>query len=231
MPVLLRDKEYIIRTANHIHVSEFHTLVSNHIKAVIAEGVQVKIIQDTNAVDVKDAGWAYIVMNNVKPLVDRKNLSYASRGFKLIDDQGSQTGSRQSWGKSKEFASHHTIHITRFQYSVPFTQDKAKTHAKLMTEQWSKQTILQVKASFPYILTRQEVIGREVVIFSPIEVAINDIEERMEHMEQELLGAIHRKQAEINNLMRIVQGTVMPQVPNHSYSHCFPIRLTKQYIR
>jgi hypothetical protein len=62
-----------------------------------------------------------------------------------------------------------------FTYSVPFTL-AGKSHAKTMDDQWMLSTLLTVPQPFPFIMTRQEVLVREVRTFAPIEVAINDIE-------------------------------------------------------
>jgi hypothetical protein len=100
--------------------------------------------------------------------------------------------------------------VSQFHYSVPFTLD-GKAHAKQIEDQWTRTTILEVKEPFPYMLTRQLVIRRTTRDCSPIEVSMNDIDDRIETMEMEL-GKDTRSQADINNLMRLVQGTVMPQV-------------------
>ncbi|KAJ1425168.1 hypothetical protein B484DRAFT_330954, partial [Ochromonadaceae sp. CCMP2298] len=60
-------------------------------------------------------------------------------------------------------------------------------------------------------MTRQEVLFRDVRTYCPIEVAINDIEDRIDSMEEEL-GKVILHPSECNSLMRIVQGTVLPQV-------------------
>ena len=68
-----------------------------------------------------------------------------------------------------------------------------------------------VKEPFPYILTRQEVIRRDVCEYTPIETSINNIEDRMEKMEIELTGSGDRK-PDNNNIMMLIQGSVVPQV-------------------
>lgn len=98
-----------------------------------------------------------------------------------------------------------------FQFSVPYTKE-GKAHAKTMDLQWKRTTTLYVKYPFPYILTRQIVIKREVRDLSPIEVALDDIQERILSMTDELRKPPSKVQSDINNLMRLVQGTVAPQV-------------------
>ena len=56
-------------------------------------------------------------------------------------------------------------------------------------------------------------LHREIRTFCPIEVAINDIEERVQAMEAELeVSKAVRNTSDNNNLMRLIQGTVLPQV-------------------
>lgn len=98
-----------------------------------------------------------------------------------------------------------------FQFSVPYTKE-GRAHAKTMDLQWKRTTILYVKHPFPYILTRQVVTKREVRDLSPIEVALDDIQERILSMTDELRKPSSKVQSDINNLMRLVQGTVAPQV-------------------
>lgn len=98
--------------------------------------------------------------------------------------------------------------VNQFKYSVPFTLT-GKSQAKTIDQQWKRSTILIVKEPFPYIMTRQLVFSRHIQTYCPIEVAINDIEEKIEDMEAELEKQNH---ADTNNLMRIIQGCVLPQV-------------------
>lgn len=219
-PAHLREKEFIFRNANHLHVSEFHSLVTSHLKSIVAEGVEVKIIHDITAAQdhLRESNAALIVMNSVKPI--RRNANSVN-SYKLINSSipspsplDHSSGSHNNTDLIDEYNQ-----LTTFQYSVPFTQDGGKAHAKKMDDQWMKYTTLTVKESFPYILTRQLVAKREVTILSPIEVAIYDIEERIESMEKEL-EFTPKTQSDNNNMMRIVQGTVLPQVSSIFLSDC-----------
>ena len=221
-PSHLREKEFIFRNANHLHVSEFHSLIISHLKSIVAEGVEVKMIQDNSTGESSSkeksqmSAAALIVMNSVKPMRSSTARSSGMNSYRLIDRVPEFSARHRRGGagvSSAASASPSDLHrVTTFQYSVPFTQDGTnKAHAKKMDEQWMKITILSVKESFPDILTRQVVQQREVQILSPIEVAIFDIEERIESMEKEL-EFMPKNQSDNNNLMRIVQGTVLPQV-------------------
>ena len=101
--------------------------------------------------------------------------------------------------------------LRRFQYSLPFTQG-GKAHAKTIDQQWKRTIYVEVAHSFPFMKFRQIVSRRSSRILSPIEVAIDDIQDRNIAMRQQLQLRSSRDQIFINNLMRIVQGTVAPQV-------------------
>ena len=97
-----------------------------------------------------------------------------------------------------------------FIYSVPFTQEGG-VHAKSIDQQWKRTTTLEVEEPFPCCLPRQRVVRQTIKILTPIENAIDDISMRIETMLSEL-NRQKKDGADTNNLMRIVQGSVMPQV-------------------
>ncbi len=99
----------------------------------------------------------------------------------------------------------------QFQHSTPFTLD-GKSHAKNMNEQWKRTVIFTVPEPFPYICSRQVICEKRSIELSPIEVAVDDIQDRIESFKQELSGPIV-----LNNIMRLIQGSVMPQVRIHVY--------------
>lgn len=209
VPENLRTKEFIFRNATHLHVSEFQTLVVNHLKSVVEEGVVVKTVQDISSVKnaMEDANIAYIVMNSVKPIMKHNKL--LTRAYHRSNNDYLTQHNYSSHEQDVDMEGMNRV--SSFQYSVPFTSDPKRSHAKKIDDQWMRSTILTVKEPFPYIITRQEVYRRDNRDYSPIEVAINDIEERIETMESELEKEI-RNPSDCNDLMRIIQGTVMPQV-------------------
>jgi hypothetical protein len=212
-PDYLRGKEFIFRNANHLHVSEFQTLVISHLKSIVLPGVDVKIVQDINSAqkNLDDINIAFMVMNSVKLVVSKSsklsfraiNNNVVKRPMFFAGDFGGNEGNKHIEALNQ---------VSVFQYSVPFTKDATRAHAKRIDEQWLRTTVLTVKEPFPYILTRQLVVRRDIRDFCPIEVAINDIEERIDAMEVELEKSTGKNSSDNNNLMRIVQGTVMPQV-------------------
>lgn len=59
-----------------------------------------------------------------------------------------------------------------FRYSIPYTQDRSKVHARGVDQQWKRTIILTVKESFPGIYSRQPVVSSKCYELSPIEVRI-----------------------------------------------------------
>jgi Dock homology region 2 len=57
-----------------------------------------------------------------------------------------------------------------FRYSIPYTQDRSKVHARGVDQQWKRSFILTVKETFPGIYSRQPVMSSTCVELSPIEV-------------------------------------------------------------
>lgn len=208
MPAHLRGNEFIFRNGNHVHVKEFQDQVISHLKSIVQEGVTVTVVQNIGADHaLDDPKTAYIIMNSVK-LMMNKASELSVRGMNNVS---ASTNKRPtSFPLIEKLAVEAANQVKVFHYNVPFTQG-GKSHAKSIDAQWMRSTILTVKEPFPYIMTRQLVLSREIRLYSPIEVAVYDIEERIEAMEAELEKVV-RSPSDCNNLMRIVQGTVMPQV-------------------
>jgi hypothetical protein len=206
IPDHLRDKEFIFRNPSNIQVSEFHAMVMNHVRSIVPEGVEAKMIKDAANIEANlPPNSAFVVLNSVKAIMRQLSRPNPSRCF-----EDNRTLLRMNY--SEDF--NQVIH---FQYSMPFTLEAGKNHAKKIDEQWMKTTILSVAEPFPFVLTRQLVTKRETRILCPIEVATQDIQERIDAMEMEVENTA-KKTANINSLMMLVQGTVLPQVMA-SYMH------------
>jgi hypothetical protein len=99
-----------------------------------------------------------------------------------------------------------------FQHSAPFTKlGQGAAQAKGLENQWKRITLFEVQEPFPFLSYRQTVVRKVVSDLQPIEVAIDDISMRVEAM-QAVLQRDKRDGADTNNLMRIIQGSVLPQV-------------------
>ncbi|CCD71357.1 C2 DOCK-type domain-containing protein [Caenorhabditis elegans] len=90
--------------------------------------------------------------------------------------------------------------VNRFYFEAPYTME-GRAQGELAA-QYKKRTILTVENSFPYIKTRLQVVNRSVKDFSPIEVAIEDIEKKT----RELSAAAQHKNPKM--LSMFIQGSI-----------------------
>lgn len=211
-PSYLRGKEFIYRNANQVHVKEFQDQVILHLKGAVAEGVVVSILQSINAdtMDLVNTKTAYIIMNTVTKVM-HKATKVSVRALNYQMKHTVKRDRPSSFPKIGEIETLEALNqVNTFQFSAPFTLG-GKSHSKTINEQWLRITTVHVDHFFPYVMTRQEVTRREVRIYSPIQVAILDIEERIDAMEGELEKPANVP-SDCNDLMRIIQGTVLPQV-------------------
>ncbi len=120
-----------------------------------------------------------------------------------------------------------------FSHSVPFTlpsssTSKSSAHAKTMDAQCKRIIFLRVQCPFPHCSNRQAVSSSREVEAGPLQVATDDVLERVASMEAEWreeeiqTHTLQQPQQQThnnnNNLMRLVQGTVLPQVQiNHTH--------------
>ncbi|XP_069794379.1 dedicator of cytokinesis protein 7 isoform X4 [Narcine bancroftii] len=140
----------------------------------------VEVIKDSNPVDKcrLDPNRAYIQITYVEPYFDtyemKDRITYFDKNYNL----------------------------RRFMYCTPFTLD-GRAHGDLH-EQFKRKTILTVSHAFPYIKTRINVIHKEEIILTPIEVAIEDMQKKT----QELAFATHQDPADPKMLQMVLQGSV-----------------------
>ncbi|XP_063283928.1 dedicator of cytokinesis protein 7 isoform X8 [Pelobates fuscus] len=140
----------------------------------------VEVIKDSNPVDKckLDPNKAFIQITYVEPYFDtyemKDRITYFDKNYNL----------------------------RRFMYCTPFTLD-GRAHGELH-EQFKRKTILTTSHAFPYIKTRINVINKEEVILTPIEVAIEDMQKKT----QELAFATHQDPADHKMLQMVLQGSV-----------------------
>lgn len=171
------------RNAANLHLADFQKILHAYVSELVNSSTKVAIILDTSKTPTEEPKDAVVVITSVKP-------------------------SRQVHIAKPDVA---TPNQTKFfVYSVPFTQDGG-VHAKSIDQQWKRTTTLEVDEPFPCCTPRQRVVRQTVKILTPIENAIDDISMRIETMSGEL-NRQKKDGADTNNLMRIVQGSVMPQV-------------------
>ncbi|XP_041134364.1 dedicator of cytokinesis protein 7 isoform X3 [Polyodon spathula] len=140
----------------------------------------VEVIKDSNPVDKckLDQNKAYIQITYVEPYFDsyemKDRITYYDKNYNL----------------------------RRFMYCTPFTLD-GRAHGDLH-EQFKRKTFLTTSHAFPYIKTRINVMHKEEVISTPIEVAIEDMQKKT----QELAFATHQEPADPKMLQMVLQGSV-----------------------
>uniref|UniRef100_A0A8C1JBK7 Dedicator of cytokinesis 7 n=1 Tax=Cyprinus carpio TaxID=7962 RepID=A0A8C1JBK7_CYPCA len=141
---------------------------------------QVEVIKDSNPVDKckLDPNKAFIQITYVEPYFDtyemKDRITYFDKNYNL----------------------------RRFVYCTPFTLD-GRAHGDLH-EQFKRKTILTTSHAFPYIKTRINIIHKEEIISTPIEVAIEDMQKKT----QELAFATHQDPSDAKMLQMVLQGSV-----------------------
>uniref|UniRef100_A0A3Q2YLE1 Dedicator of cytokinesis 7 n=1 Tax=Hippocampus comes TaxID=109280 RepID=A0A3Q2YLE1_HIPCM len=141
---------------------------------------QVEVIKDSNPVDKckLDPNKAFIQITYVEPYFDtyemKDRITYFDKNYNL----------------------------RRFVYCTPFTLD-GRAHGDLH-EQFKRKTILTTSHAFPYIKTRINIVHKEEIISTPIEVAIEDMQKKT----QELAFATHQDPSDAKMLQMVLQGSV-----------------------
>ena len=92
--------------------------------------------------------------------------------------------------------------LERFIYATPFTLD-GKAHGSL-NQQYKRKTILTTERAFPYVKTRISVIDKQQLILGPVEVAIEDLQKKID----ELKNSTHQEPADPKILQMVLQGCV-----------------------
>ncbi|XP_050362134.1 dedicator of cytokinesis protein 7 [Nymphalis io] len=140
----------------------------------------VVIIKDSNVVDVSalDPDKAYIQITYVEPYFEphelRTRITHYERNY----------------------------NIKRFMYATPFTAG-GRAHGEL-GEQCKRKTLLTTAHHFPYVKTRIQVVQRTQIILTPIEVAIEDIQKKI----NELAAATSQEPPDPKMLQMVLQGCI-----------------------
>ncbi|XP_039945151.1 dedicator of cytokinesis protein 11 isoform X4 [Hirundo rustica] len=145
----------------------------------------VKIIQDSNKVNVKDLDpkYAHIQVTYVKPYFEDKEMSE----------------------RKTEFERNHNIN--RFVFETPYTLS-GKKHGSV-EEQCKKRTILTTLNSFPYVKKRIPVNYEHQVNLKPIDVATDEIKDKTEELQKLCSSA---GDVDMIQLQLKLQGCVSVQV-------------------
>ncbi|KAM9115232.1 dedicator of cytokinesis protein 6 isoform 2-T2 [Pangshura tecta] len=175
----LDEQEFVYKEPSITKLAE----ISHRLEEFYAERFGddlVEIIKDSNPVDKGklDPNKAYIQLTYVEPFFDtyelKERVTYFEKNYSL----------------------------RTFLFCTPFTRD-GRAHGELH-EQHKRKTLLTTSHAFPYIRTRLPVIHKEEIILTPIEVAIEDMQKKM----QELAFATHQDPADAKMLQMVLQGCV-----------------------
>ncbi|XP_043347474.1 dedicator of cytokinesis protein 11 isoform X4 [Dermochelys coriacea] len=176
-------KEYIYKEPKLTGLSEINLrLLKLYGEKFGAENV--KIIQDSNKVNVKDldSKYAHIQVTYVKPYFEDKELSE----------------------RKTEFERNHNIR--RFVFESPYTLS-GKKHGSV-EEQCKRRTILTTSNSFPYVKKRIPVNNEQQVNLKPIDVATDEIKDKT----AELQKLCSSNEVDMIQLQLKLQGCVSVQV-------------------
>uniref|UniRef100_A0A8C5NE53 Dedicator of cytokinesis protein 7 n=1 Tax=Gouania willdenowi TaxID=441366 RepID=A0A8C5NE53_GOUWI len=175
----LDEQEFVYKEPAITKLAEISHRLENFYGERFGED-QVEVIKDSNPVDKckLDPNKAFIQITYVEPYFDtyemKDRITYFDKNYNL----------------------------RRFVYCTPFTLD-GRAHGDLH-EQFKRKTILTTSHAFPYIKTRINIIHKEEIISTPIEVAIEDMQKKT----QELAFATHQDPADAKMLQMVLQGSV-----------------------
>ena len=170
--------EFIYRNSNNLHISEFHALVKTFLETAVEP--RVKVVMSNKSAPTpadSDSEDAIIFITSVTPVLSEPSVA----------------------------CPHSLNQASVFRHSLPFTLG-SKAHAANMADQYKRTFTLTVAIPFPFCCNRQIVHSKFIKELTPIEVAIDDIEERIVSFRDELKSNV------LNNIQRLVQGSIMPQV-------------------
>ena len=97
--------------------------------------------------------------------------------------------------------------LSSFAFETPFSKG-GKIGQTTTAEQWMRRTILTAENSFPYVLKRNLVRSRAEVVLSPIEIAVEMMQARIEKLQLE----VSRNPPDSKTLQQVLQGSVLTTV-------------------
>ncbi|XP_073399582.1 dedicator of cytokinesis protein 11 isoform X2 [Dendrobates tinctorius] len=176
-------KEYIYKEPKLTGLSEISLRLLNLYGEKFGTD-NVKMIQDSNKVNVKDLDvkFAHIQITYVKSYLEEQELT----------------------DRRTDFERNHNI--SRFVFETPYTLS-GKKHGSV-EEQCKKRTILTTSNTFPYVKKRIPVIYEHQVDLKPIDVAIDEIKEKTADLQKICSSA----DVDMIQLQLKLQGCVSVQV-------------------
>ncbi|XP_035734604.1 dedicator of cytokinesis protein 9-like isoform X2 [Vespa mandarinia] len=172
-------QEYIYKEPKVTSLSEISERL-HHLYSEKFGSENVKMIMDSIPVNVAelDSKIAYIQVTHVTPYFDKIELD-----------------TRQT-----EFEQNHNVSC--FMFETPFTKDgRVRGNPE---DQWKRRTILTTQYSFPYIKKRIVVIEKRIMELGPIEVALDEMRQRVQELEDVALIA----PTDVKKLQLRLQGSI-----------------------
>ena len=100
------------------------------------------------------------------------------------------------------------FNLNLFISEIPFNKDGGKIDEDDPSKLMKRKTIFKLKQSFPYITNRIETESHEEIVLTPIECAIESLQQRVNQFRTEVFCASVRK----NNLQALLTGTLATTV-------------------
>ncbi|KAJ3437872.1 dedicator of cytokinesis dock [Anaeramoeba flamelloides] len=227
------DLQYIYKPLKHYVLFDLKDLLKNIYEKKYGEGNVVIIsLSEFNKIE-KDPNKIYISIHVVEPYLKNnsnlnklKNLSDEEDDVSNDDDDDDDNDDDndddkqedENFFKGKDRAKklttfEKTYNINRFFYQEHFFEknEKLKKKSKEKDEIKGisiKQHILTTKNYFPSMSSKSEIINEEIIIFSPIQVAIKDIEKKINSMKNEL----NKHSPDFNQISSFLMGSLITQV-------------------
>ncbi|KAG8037848.1 hypothetical protein G9C98_006059 [Cotesia typhae] len=140
----------------------------------------VKMIMDSAPIKLSDLDqkMAYIQLTHVTPYFEKLELE----------------------SRLTEFEQNHDVSC--FMFETPFTHEgKPRGNPE---DQWKRRTIITTQYSFPYIKKRIPIIEKKIIELTPIEVALDEMRQRVQELEDVALLA----PTDVKKLQLRLQGSV-----------------------
>jgi len=189
----LDGKQYVYREAKFTHLFDF----TERMKKLVAKtyGVAEKNVEvlDAHKVDrnkLKE-DTCYLQITYLRPYIEELELNERQTNFEQ------------------------NTNLSTFLFQTPFTKG-GKAHAKGVTQQWKRKTLLVVEHQFPYILKRLPVKSSSSEELNPLQVSIEEIEKRTAILVEQLV----MKPPNVKTLQHVLQGSALPQVNQGAIEIC-----------
>jgi hypothetical protein len=200
----LHGQEFIYKLPKITRLSE----IASRLKGLYSTqlGLQVRVLPDSNPVDMSKLDMEECVMqitfvNPYFPSPDAEPTEFE----RSIDMRFTP---RTTWIEQN-------TGLQAFKFSTPFTSS-GKTYSSAIVDQHKRNTVLYVRAEFPYILTAQPIVKRLETILSPIASATEDVNLRT----NSLLELLQSDTLNAKVLTGLLAGSVATQVHGGAKEIC-----------